>query len=172
VEVIMIVIGSFRSGWLTVFKNPADAQAAYRANMRLHDGRRYSARIRSHLVGNVGTFWYEGFVTAGNADDYARDQQLVRYPASPSIAPQRWDLLPCQIKMNPYAGHHGRGGNLIGTMWVSRKNGTEGGELFTVLARHCHGSSLVIAGDVIRYRQPRGDQLDASRSSREYASAA
>jgi hypothetical protein len=140
--------------------------------MRLPDGRHYSARIRSHLAANAGTFWYEGFVTAGHADDYARDQQLVRYPASPSVPPCRWDLLPCQIKMNPYEGNHSRGSNLIGTIWVSRKDGAEGGELFTVLARHCHGGSLVIAGDILRYRQPRRDQLDASRSSREYASAA
>jgi hypothetical protein len=142
VEVIMIVIGSFRSGWLSVFKNPADAQAPYRADLRLPDGRHYSARIRSHLAANADTFRYDGFVTAGHADDYARDQQLVRYPASPSLAPHRWDLLPCQIKMNSRASNHRRGSNMIGTIWVSRKDGAEGGELFTLLARHYHGGSL------------------------------
>lgn len=172
VEVIMIVIGSFRSGWLNVFKNPADAQAPYRADFRLPDGRHYSARMRSHPSARAGTFWYDGFVTAGDADDYARDQQLVRYPASPSLAPRRWDLLPCQIKLNPYAANLGRGSNVIGTMWVSRKDAVEGGELFAVLARHCHGGSLVMTGGVLHYRQPRRDQLNASRSSREYPSAA
>ena len=172
VEVIMIIIGLFRSGWLNVFKNPADAQAPYRADLRLPNGRHYSARMRSHPAASAGPFWYEGFVTAGHADDYSRDQQMVRYPASPSLAPQRWDLLPCQIKINPYAGNHGRGRNVIGTMWVSRKDGAEGGELFTLLARHCHGGSLVITGDILRYRQPRRDLLAASRSSREYASGA
>ena len=61
-------------------------------------------------------------MTAGHADDYARDQQLVRYPASPSLAPQRWDLLPCQIKINPYAGNHGRGRNVIACEAIGAMN--------------------------------------------------
>ena len=168
----MIVIGPVRSSWLKVFKNPTDAQAPYRADLRLPDGRRYSARMRSHPAGNTGAFWYEGFVTAVHADDYARDQQLIRYPVEPRIVPARWDLLPCQIKINPYPVGQDRSQGLIGTIWVSRQNGAQGGELFTVLARKRHGGSLVIAGEVMRYRQQQRDKLDVRRSPREIASAA
>ena len=155
----MIVIGTRPRGWINVLKNPADAMAPYRADLRLPDGRRYQGRMRSHPArsGQAG-FWYEGFVTANHADTYAHDQQLARYPAMPAIAPVKWNLLPCQIKLNPYSAA-GDADALIGSVWVSRIDGAEGGEVFTILAGLRHGSGTVIAGDVLHYRQsPRASE--------------
>lgn len=155
----MIIIGTRPRGWINVFKNPADALAPYRADLRLPDGRRYQGRMRPHPGGgDKGTFWYEGFVTADHADTYAHDQQLARYPAMPAIAPAKWNLLPCQIKLNPYSAG-GDADVLIGSVWVSRIDGAEGGEVFTILAGLRHGSGMVIAGDVLPYRQsPRASE--------------
>lgn len=153
----MIIVGMPRRGSLKVFKNPADAEAPYRAEMRLPDGRHYQGRLRSHPRGQDGGFWYEGFVTAEHAAVYAQDQQLVRYPGLPSIAPARWDLLPCQIKINPSpsARAHDTSPELIGTVWVSRTDGAAGGELFSIRGQHRHRGGMVIAGDVVPYRRAR-----------------
>jgi hypothetical protein len=149
----MIVIGNGQRGWLNVFKNPADALAPYRARMHLPDGRHYSGRMRSHPDADGG-FWYEGFVTALSTLDYAHDQQLSRYPSSPQVAPARFDLLPCQMKISPYSAADDKNG-MIGSVWVSRQDGAHGGELFTIFARQRDQGSMVIAGDVLRYRATR-----------------
>ena len=166
----MIVLGTIQRSWLRVFKNPADALAPYKVEMRLPDGRSYRGRMRSH-PNSAGGFWYEGFVTAERAQGYAHDQQLVRYPVMPALAPARWNLLPCQMKINPYPVGDDVDG-LIGSVWVSRADGVQGGELFTILGQHHHQGSLVIAGDVRRYRQPRRDKHDASRVAHDYSYAA
>lgn len=148
----MNFIGTRARGWLSVFKNPADALAPYRVRMQLPDCRPYEGRVRSHPTAN-NNFWYEGFVTACRAIDYAHDQQLVRYPAKPEIAPTRWNLLPCQMKLTPYPVGGDKDG-MIGSVWVSRRDGNPGGEVFTILATQREHGSIVIAGDVLCYRQP------------------
>ena len=169
----MIIIGTKRRGWLKVFKNPADAEAPYRAELRLPDGRRYEGRLRSHPRVQGG-FWYEGFVTAEHADVYAQDQQLVRYPGLPSIAPDRWDLLPCQIKINPYPSTraHDASPELIGMVWVSRTDSAAGGELFSIRGQHHHRGGMVIAGDVMPYRRARSARVSDSNPAQRQAIAA
>ncbi len=150
----MIAVGIGQRGWLNVFKNPADALAPYRARMCLPDGRHYTGRIRSHPDAQGG-FRYEGFVTALRILDYAHDQQLARYPSLPAVAPARFNLLPCQLKISPYSAAHGRN-SMIGSVWVSRPGGAHGGELFTIFARQRDHGGMVIAGDVLRYRSTQG----------------
>jgi hypothetical protein len=170
----MTIVGTPRRGSLKVFKNPADAEAPYRAELRLPDGRHYQGRLRSHPCRHDGGFWYEGFVTAEHAAVYAQDQQLVRYPAMPALAPARWDLLPCQIKINPYpsARAHEVSPEPIGQVWVSRADGTAGGELFSIHGRHHHRGGRVIAGDVVPYRRARSTRVAASSLTQRQAIAA
>ena len=149
----MIILGPIARGTLLLYKRPSDNLAPYRGTLRLPDRRSYSLRMRSHPGDLPGCFWYEGFVKAVAADDYANDQQLARYPALPHPAPPRWNLMPCQAKINPFpaSAAHGGSPDLIGSVWVSRPDGRPGGQLFTILATHLHDQDLAMRGTVLAY---------------------
>lgn len=129
-----------------IFKNPADPMGPYGGPLDLPDGRRYRIRMRSHSAGDGHGFWYEGFVTAEDAGDYARDQQLARYPARPGTTKTADNLWPCQIKLNPFPSDRKRSRSpaVIGTVWVSRRDGAAGGEVFTLLGWQSRGQPVFV----------------------------
>ena len=147
----MVIIGTRPRGSFRLFKNPGDVRAPYQARLRLPDGRRYRGRLRSHPLKDRDGFWYEGFVTAESPLVFAQDQELTRYPAPPSGKPLSHDLWPCKVKINPCrkTGDRAQGSELIGPLWVRRKDAADGGEVLTLFGHHVEDSALVMRGDVL-----------------------
>lgn len=98
----MTILTQGRRGRFRLERSPEDNLAPYRCLFTLPDGRRYSGRLRSHPDNRGAGYWYEGFVSAFNPIAHARDEELKRYPSRPPAEPERWDLMPTQIKLNPY----------------------------------------------------------------------
>jgi hypothetical protein len=142
------------NGNITVFKNPADRLAPYRAVMTMPDGRKYEGRLRSHPTADPDQYWYEGFVSAVDPIDFARDELLKRYPDLPDCAPAS-DLWPCQIKINPFPPRKAKplSPDLIGTVWVSHP-ASKGGAFFTILALYQRDPNVVFEGNVLPYEPP------------------
>ncbi len=138
-------------GSIRVFKNPADRLAPYRAVLDLPDGRKYEGRLRSHPTAQPDQFWYEGFVSALDPIDFARDELLKRYPGLPESAPAS-DLWPCQIKINPFPKHKAKplSPDLVGTFWVSHR-ASKGGAFYTILALYQRDPDVAFEGNVLPY---------------------
>jgi hypothetical protein len=119
--------------------------------MRLFPNRRYRLRLRSHPAGD-GTFWYEGFATALDAEDHARDQVLARYPSRPEVEPERWDLWPCQLKLRrlPAGKRRLSSPDLIGEIWLSEPDGRPGGEVLRLFADYRHDTAIAFTGSAVR----------------------
>lgn len=141
---------NIRRGRFVVRKRPWDALGPYGGNMELFPGRLYKLRLRSHAA-REGLFWYEGFATAVDPADYARDQALARYPALPAVTPVWWDLWPCQLKLNPMpeAKRWERSPDLIGEIWLSASSGQPGGEVLRLLADYRDDPEIAFAGGVL-----------------------
>jgi hypothetical protein len=139
-----------RKGRFVVFKQPWDRLGPYGGVLTLFPERRYRLRLRAHPTMD-GQFWYEGFATAIDAKDYARDQALARYPEWPASMPQRWDLWPSQIKLNPLPvqRQNGRSPDLIGEIWLSDRKNRKGGEVMRLYADlQCH-DRIAFKGSVV-----------------------
>jgi hypothetical protein len=65
------------------------------------------------------------------------------------VAPERWDHLPCQIKLNPYPPERDgpRRCDLIGEVWISATTG-DGSALFTVRADYRDHPHVIAEGNV------------------------
>lgn len=142
--------GSNRKGRFVIYKRPWDALGPYGGHMELFCGRQYNLRLRAHAAGD-GSFWYEGFATAVDPADYARDQALARYPERPDVTPPWWDLWPCQLKLNPMpaAKRREKSPDLIGEIWLSESSGRPGGEVLRLFADYRRHPDIAFAGGVV-----------------------
>lgn len=138
-------------------RSPEDNLAPYRCFFALPDGRRYNGRLRSHPGNSGGPHWYEGFVSAFNPMAHARDEELKRYPSVPPIAPERWDLMPTQIKLNPYpeGDRNYLRTDLIGEVWLAGEGGGEENRsaLYTIRANYRDHGIVIAEGSVKEYRR-------------------
>lgn len=142
-----------REGTLVAYKNPSDWRAPYHVVMTLPGGRDYEGRLRQHPITSGEGFWYEGFVTAVDPIVYARDETLKRYPVAPDRAPEKWDLLPCQMKLNPYPAGYANylRSDLIGEVWVSGDNPQGPSVLYTARLNYRQDVRIAFDGIVERY---------------------
>ncbi len=147
-----------RRGRFRLERNPEDNLAPYRCLFELPDGRRYTGRLRSHPCAQGAAFWYEGFVSAFDPIAHARDEELKRYPPPPPLAPARWDLMPTQIKLNPYPECYQNylRSDLIGEVWLAGEGDgeTNRSALYTVRADYRNNPSLIAEGRIEPYREP------------------
>lgn len=139
-------------------RNPEDNLAPYRCTFELLDGRRYGGRLRSHPDSAGKAYWYEGFVSAYDPIAHARDEELKRYPSAPPVAPERWDLLPTQIKLNPYPEGYQNylRSDLIGEVWLAGDGAGEQNRsaLYTIRANYRNHACLIAEGRIEDYRRP------------------
>jgi len=75
--------------------------AACKLDLRLPDGRAYRGTLHAHTSVEGGGLWYEVFVSALEHATAARDDVLNADGAMPAVAPDRFNLWPCQIKLSP-----------------------------------------------------------------------
>lgn len=139
-----------RRGEFVIYKRPWDRLGPYGGKLRLRDGRAYTLRLRSHPTRD-GRYWYEGFALAVDAQDYARDQELTRYPVRPVRAPRCWALWPCQVKLNPLpqAKRKVTSPDLMGEIWLSSPAGSPGGEVLRLFADYCRDAKVAFAGGAV-----------------------
>lgn len=154
----MTILTQGRRGRFRLERSPEDNLAPYRCLFTLPDGRRYSGRLRSHPDNRGAGYWYEGFVSAFNPIAHARDEELKRYPSRPPAEPERWDLMPTQIKLNPYPDGYQNylRTDLIGEVWLAGEGEGEANRsaLYTIRADYRDHASIIAEGRVEAYRRP------------------
>lgn len=134
-------------GWFQIWAKPADRLAPYHMWMVMPDGRKYRGRLRSHRDRAGTGFWYEGFLTAREPDDLARDEELKRYPDVPVGGPA-CSLWPCQVKLNPSPPGLRNIIDLVGKTWLSLPDGLEGSAIYYLEGRRSTKEDLLWEGMV------------------------
>jgi hypothetical protein len=121
----------------------------------LPDGRRYSGRLRAHPEKEGAACWYEGFVTAFDPLAHARDEEFKRYPSAPLAAPEHWDLMPTQIKLNPYPEGYKNylRTDFIGEVWLAGEGEANASALYTIRADYLNHGVIIAEGRVEAYRR-------------------
>lgn len=96
-------------------------------------------------------------MSAFNPLAHARDEELKRYPTPPPAAPERWDLMPTQIKLNPYPDGYQNylRSDLIGEVWLAGEGEDNASALYTIRADYRNHGVIIAEGRVEAYRRPR-----------------
>ena len=132
-------------GSFDLHRTPAGLEAV----VRLPDGTEYRGSLRAHPSKVPGEPWYVGFMVAVDPLVRARDEMLAAdYVVPPEGGPDLW---PCQFKLNPFPLEKRDGSaDLIGTLWVSARDGCPDGQRYVALARTGGDGGVVATGWVAK----------------------